>query len=421
MDTETVTVSGNGTYTTPTGFTLPTTGTVTGTYQWDASYSGDANNNAASDNGAVNEQVTVSPASPTLTTTPSPATVTLGTTAPSRLTDTATLWQAAITRPARSPSRCSQRAAPPVDTETVTVSGNGTYTTPTGFTLPTTGTVTGTYQWDASLQRRRQQQRRQRQRRRRRAGDGQPGQPDARDHRQPDRDGHAGHDVADADRLGRCWRAATTRPAASLFTLTSRAAPRCTRRRDAVSGNGTYTTPSGFTLPTTGTVTGTYQWAATYSGDANNNAANDQGGAAEQVTVSPASPTLTTTPNPTTVTLGATAPPILTDTADLAGGYFPTGDITFTLFQGSTLVHTETVAVSGNGTYTTPTGFTLPTTGTVAGTYQWVAVYSGDGNNGEASDSDPAAEQVTVNPASPTLVTTASPTTVTLPAPVPTS
>ena len=45
MDTESVAVHGNGTYTTPTGFTLPTTGTVTGTYQWDASYSGDGSNN----------------------------------------------------------------------------------------------------------------------------------------------------------------------------------------------------------------------------------------------------------------------------------------------------------------------------------------------------------------------------------------
>ncbi len=72
MDTETVTVNGNGTYTTPTGFTLPTTGTVTGTYQWDATYSGDTNNNTVSDNNAANEQVTVSAASPTLTHHPQP-------------------------------------------------------------------------------------------------------------------------------------------------------------------------------------------------------------------------------------------------------------------------------------------------------------------------------------------------------------
>ena len=79
MDTETVTVNGNGIYTTPTGFTLPATGTVTGTYQWNATYSGDTNNNAASDINDVNERVTVSAASPTITTTPSPTTVTLGT------------------------------------------------------------------------------------------------------------------------------------------------------------------------------------------------------------------------------------------------------------------------------------------------------------------------------------------------------
>ena len=44
-------------------------------------------------------------------------------------------------------------------------------------------------------------------------------------------------------------------------------------------------------------------------------------------------------------------------------------------------MYTETVTVSGNGTYTTPIGFTLPTSGTVIGTYQWVATYSGDANN----------------------------------------
>jgi hypothetical protein len=40
-------------------------------------------------------------------------------------------------------------------------------------------------------------------------------------------------------------------------------------------------------------------------------------------------------------------------------------------------VDTETVTVSGNGTYSTPTGY-LPA---VVGTYQWVATYSGDSNN----------------------------------------
>ena len=49
-------------------------------------------------------------------------------------------------------------------------------------------------------------------------------------------------------------------------------------------------------------------------------------------------PPLTTS---TAVILGATAPPTLTDLATLSGGYHPTGTITFTLFRGSTLLHTE--------------------------------------------------------------------------------
>jgi uncharacterized repeat protein (TIGR01451 family) len=88
-----------------------------------------------------------------------------------------------------------------------------------------------------------------------------------------------------------------------------------------------------------------------------------------------ASPTLGTTPNPTTITLGATTPPILKDAATLSGGFQPTGTITFTLFynSGSTPVDTEMVTVTGDGTYMTPTGFTLPASGTVSGTYQWNA------------------------------------------------
>src|SRR4029077_17504797 len=192
-----------------------------------------------------------------------------------------------------------------------------------------------------------------------------------------------------------------------------------------VSGNGMYTTPTGYTLAITGTVTGTYQWDATYSGDTNNKTVSDNNDAKEQVVVSPASPTITTTPNVTTVTLG-TSSVTLKDTADLEGGYHPTGTITFTLYQGSTLVDTETATVSGDGMYTTPTGYTLPTSGTVTGTYQWDATYNGatnntsvatknrDTNNSSVSDNNAANEQVTVSPASPTITTTPNVTTVTL-------
>jgi hypothetical protein len=88
--------------------------------------------------------------------------------------------------------------------------------------------------------------------------------------------------------------------------------------------------------------------------------------------VSAANPTITTTPSVSAVTLG-TSSVTLKDTALLAGGYYESGTITFTLYLGSTLVDTETVAVDGNGSYTTPTGYALPATGTVTGTYQWNA------------------------------------------------
>jgi hypothetical protein len=174
-----------------------------------------------------------------------------------------------------------------------------------------------------------------------------------------------------------------------------------------VSGNGTYTTatgtnPGGY-LPTG---IGSYLWHATYSGDSNNNTANDNG-QNENETVSQASPTIQTTPVPTSVTLG-TSSVNLKDSAVLSSGYNATGTITFTLYNpANVLVDTETVTVNGNGSYTTPTGYTLPVTGTVVGTYQWVASYSGDANN-KPANSAKGDEPVPVSKAGPAIQTTAT-------------
>ena len=406
-DTETVSVTGNGSYTTPTGFTLPTTGTVTGTYQWDASYNGDANNNSASENNAAAEQVVVSPASPTITTTPSQTAVTLGTSSVT-LNDTAVL--AGGYHESGSITFTLYVGSTLKDTETVSVTGNGSYTTPTGFTLPTTGTVTGTYQWDASYN-----------------GDS--------------NNNSATENNATTEQVlvSPATPTITTTPSLTAVTLGTSSvtlndtavlaggyhetgsitftlylgSTKVDTETAAVTGNGTYTTPTGYTLPTTGTVTGNYQWDASYNGDSNNNSASENNAPAEQVTVSPAGPAISTTPSATSVTLGATSV-TLKDTAVLSGGYHETGTITFTLFLGSTKLDTETAAVSGNGTYTTPTGYTLPTTGTVTGTYQWDASYNGDSNNSSVSENNAAAERVTVSPASPVLTTTASATSITL-------
>ena len=115
------------------------------------------------------------------------------------------------------------------------------------------------------------------------------------------------------------------------------------------------------------------------------------GDAKQRVTVSAANPSIV--PAPAAVVLGTGAN--LTATATLAGGYAPTGTITFTLYgPNNTIVDTETAMVSGNGTYSTPTGYTPST----SGTYQWVVTYSGDGNNKAASTTKGSTPEVAVGP-----------------------
>ena len=160
----------------------------------------------------------------------------------------------------------------------------------------------------------------------------------------------------------------------------------------SVGGDGSYTTPTGYTLPSSGTVTGTYQWDASYSGDALNNPVSDIDDSSELVTVSQANPSIATTPTAASVTL-------LKDTAVLSGGYDETCTLTFTLYfnGGSNPVDTEVVLVNGDGSYSTPTGFAS----IAFGTYQWDSVFSGDPNNSPAGDTNDSNEQVTVTPATP--------------------
>jgi hypothetical protein len=359
VDTETTTVSGNGTYATPTGYTLPAMGTVTGTYQWNVSYSGDSNNTTQSDNNDTAEQVTVAAANPSLTNT-SGRTVLFGSGA--TLTDSVTL---AGVRPGG--DILFMLTAPDggiVDTEIVSVSGNGTYTTPNGYPPPENA-PTGTYEWTAEY-----------------SGDGNNNNVSSAAGTAPELlniDTPSLIASPGASTVTLAGTAPTLTDSATLsggdaetgsltFTLYQRSSLVETETV-TVSGNGTYTTPTGYTLPTAGTVTGTYQWEVAYSGDNNNTPVSDNSDANEQVTVNAANPTLTASPGATAVAL-AGAGATLQDTATLAGGYFETGSLTFTLYQGSSLVETETATVSANGTYTTPTGYTLPATGTGTGTYQ---------------------------------------------------
>jgi hypothetical protein len=156
-----------------------------------------------------------------------------------------------------------------------------------------------------------------------------------------------------------------------------------------VSGNADYQS-ADFTP----TAAGTYRWTASYSGDANNNPASSPCNAAnESVTVSQSAPLLTTNASPGVILGGS-----VHDSATLAGGSSPSGQITYTLYGpgdagcSGTPAFTDTKAVFGNGDYQS-----ADFTPTAPGTYRWTASYSGDANNNAASTAcNEGSESVTV-------------------------
>lgn len=160
----------------------------------------------------------------------------------------------------------------------------------------------------------------------------------------------------------------------------------------------TFSYPHSFTGDPAGTCT-SHGNTATVTADTTG--ATSSASQSVKVCVSNPNPTsITATPNPTAVTL-ADSPVTLKDSAVLSGGTNLTGTITFTLKFNGAVVDTEPVTVNGAGTYTTPRGYTLPTTSTVVGAYQWNVKYSGDTNNAAAAENGNAAELVTVGMATP--------------------
>jgi hypothetical protein len=141
-----------------------------------------------------------------------------------------------------------------------------------------------------------------------------------------------------------------------------------------VSGDGKYST----TNSTPAGAVGTWSWTAMYSGDSHNNGASS-GCGKETVSISKAIPSLSTSPSPG----GTIGKVVLNDKATLSEGYSPTGTITFDLYAPTQSTCTgkpafkQTVPVAGNGTYSTSN----KTKASLAGTWNWVATYSGDGNN----------------------------------------
>jgi Bacterial Ig-like domain (group 3)/von Willebrand factor type A domain len=135
---------------------------------------------------------------------------------------------------------------------------------------------------------------------------------------------------------------------------------------------------------------GTYRWVATYSGDAHNNPATSPCGS-EQVVVIKATPAIATTPSASVPAGGS-----VSDTATVSGGFTPTGTVTFQLFApGDTSCGTAITTRTGTLSGGTAASGTVPIG--AAGTYRWVATYSGDANNNPVV-SPCGSEQVIVTP-----------------------
>jgi uncharacterized repeat protein (TIGR01451 family) len=142
-----------------------------------------------------------------------------------------------------------------------------------------------------------------------------------------------------------------------------------------VNGNGVYNSPSIVV-----SAPGTYHWIASYNGDNNNTGTTTECGAPNENPVVNAQTSLTTNAGGPYV-IGADGTVALSDVAHLSGGTSNAGGtITFMLFsddacsnQVGSDVTTDVHGADGKD-FTSP-----PITVNAAGTYYWVASYSGDG------------------------------------------
>ncbi|HEY2427679.1 MAG TPA: hypothetical protein VGI06_02025, partial [Acidimicrobiales bacterium] len=155
---------------------------------------------------------------------------------------------------------------------------------------------------------------------------------------------------------------------------------------------------------------GTYQWTASYSGDAHNNPVTEGCGGDHEQTVVTNLPTPTLSTNAeSSASTGAS----VTDTATLAGfvpGAATAGHITFDLWNTPTcsgegaLVGSSTVDVISSPVTSGAVG---PVT--AAGTYYWTASYTGDAKNNPVSEACGGLDETTTVTA-PTVVFTPPPT-----------
>ncbi len=355
----TVSVAGAGAYGSGSFIT-----SAAGTYRWTIAYSGDANNGATtSPCNAANESSTVAPATPALS-----STATNGT-AGAAITDSATLAggvtpTGSLTFKAFGPNDATCTGAVAY-TKTVTVNGNGAYGSGTFTTA-----AAGSYRWTIEY-----------------SGDPNNGTATspcnaANETSTVGKASPAISTTATSAGIGSAIKDSATisggvTPTGNLtFKAFGPSDATCAgavayTKTVSVAGNGG---ESGGFVPI---AVGTYRWTAEYSGDANNNPITSACNAAEETsTVVPASPTLTSTATSTIY------PGSISDTATIAGGFTPTGTLTFKAFGpenatcSGAAAFTKIVAVGGNGNYGS-TSFTE----TQIGSYRWTVEYSGDADD----------------------------------------
>ena len=415
---DTVAVTTNGDY--PTNIPNTTLTDHAGTYYWFASYSGDENNSPA-ETGCSDEteQVVVNKASPELTTEAS-GPVTVG----SDIHDTATIEglidptkTATINFKLYGPDdpTCTHEALNGANGQDVTVDqGNGEYESP-AFTTH----QAGSYHWVAHY-----------------SGDenneeadsacGDEGETSVIEKAKPTIETNASgpvtvgsdiHDTATIEGL-----IDPTKTATINFKLYGPDDPTCTHEplngaggQDVTvdKGNGEYESPAFTTHQA-----GSYHWVAHYSGDENNEEADSAcGDEGETSVIEKAKPSIETEASGP-VTVGSD----IHDTATIEGLIDPTktATINFKLYgpDDPTCTHEalngangqDVTVDQGNGEYESP-AFTTHQ----AGSYHWVAHYSGDENNEEADSAcGDEGETSVIEKATPGLATQVSAATVTV-------
>jgi hypothetical protein len=195
------------------------------------------------------------------------------------------------------------------------------------------------------------------------------------------------------------------------FRLYGPTDPNCTSAAIFTSPNRPLSGGSATSAAYTTAVTGTYQWIATYNGDANNIAvAGKCGDGGESVVVNPTNPSIATSlvgggksGANITVPLGTA----VHDTSTLTGA---TGDaggtVHYQIFDNANCTGTPTDAGTANVVNGVP-GSSINITFNHAGTFYWQADYSGDLNNNKATSAC-RLETVTLDKAIPALSTQAS-------------